>query len=152
VWAGLAATTSFGTSTILGGRIVRIEPQPTSLATAMSPHHLTEAPADHETKARATVFAGRRGRGLGKLLEQHSTWRSRIWSAWIVQQRADGRAPSQFNLCRSRALGKQIGSDSLLRLSRNLIVKPGQEFLEAGIARRELYQSLHDGLALPKRL
>jgi hypothetical protein len=33
-------------------------------------HHLTEAPADGEAKARAAVFARRGRRSLGKLLEQ----------------------------------------------------------------------------------
>jgi hypothetical protein len=33
-------------------------------------HHLTKAPANGEAKTRATVFARRGGRSLGKLLEQ----------------------------------------------------------------------------------
>src|SRR5262245_2735249 len=33
-------------------------------------HHLTEAPADHETKASTTVFSSGRRIGLGKFLEQ----------------------------------------------------------------------------------
>ena len=37
VWVGLAATTSFGASTILGSRIVKVEPRPGSLSTVMSP-------------------------------------------------------------------------------------------------------------------
>jgi hypothetical protein len=34
-WAGLAASTSFGSSTILGSRIVKVEPRPSSLSTLM---------------------------------------------------------------------------------------------------------------------
>src|SRR5262249_4084729 len=37
VWAGLATIPSFGASTILGSRIVKLEPRPGSLSTVMSP-------------------------------------------------------------------------------------------------------------------
>jgi OpgC protein len=37
VLVGLAATASLGTSTILGSRIVKVEPRPGSLSTVMSP-------------------------------------------------------------------------------------------------------------------
>ena len=37
VWARLAATASLGTCTILGSRIVKVEPWPGALSTVMSP-------------------------------------------------------------------------------------------------------------------
>jgi hypothetical protein len=36
-WTGLEATASFGASTILGNRIVKVEPRPGALSTVMSP-------------------------------------------------------------------------------------------------------------------
>jgi len=57
-------TPSFGASTILGRRIVKVEPRPTSLSTVMSPPP-SERTLDREAASGAAVFVGSGWWGLG---------------------------------------------------------------------------------------
>src|ERR1700730_6007671 len=69
--AGLAGNSSLGIVTILGRRIVNVEPSPGLLTTVMSPPIIWQNPRlITSPEPGASVFAGRRGRRLGKLLEQ----------------------------------------------------------------------------------
>jgi hypothetical protein len=52
----LAAIASLGASIIVGSRIVKVDPRLCALDRDVAAHHLTEALADREPKARATVF------------------------------------------------------------------------------------------------
>jgi hypothetical protein len=55
--SAFGAATSFGGPTILGSRIVKVDPRPgLALGRNVGAHHLTEAFADREAKTRATVF------------------------------------------------------------------------------------------------
>ena len=76
-------------------------------------HHLTEAPADGEAKARATIFARRGGGSLGKLLEQLAHLLCRHADASVSHCECDPVAPILLSLARvdrdGASFGKLVG-------------------------------------------
>jgi len=80
VWAGLAAITSFGASTIVGSRIAKIDPRPDSRGTLIPVHHLTKPAADNESKPSAAMAV------------DEEAWLAAVWHSFGVRPAA--RSPS----------------------------------------------------------
>jgi hypothetical protein len=107
----------------------------------VAPHHLAEAFADREAKAGTAVFAGRRGIGLGKFLEQLADQLSRHADAGVAHGNRDSIAVIEPLRLRSNADGPVFRE--LVGIAREIeqrLAKPGL----VGVNRAEVRPTIDD--------